>query len=140
VAKQPLPQGGWDDGTLILVKDLMGVDEDGFNSADLPARVGQVGVGAHQSRPKDDSQVMRIHARDGFVVGYAVQMQGQGAQGGVVGVVEAVDYGVEHVPANNVVIFLCGLWTEVRTCAEPWMKRLRGRNGTSKDRTYSLLL
>ena len=84
----------------------MGVEENGLNDTNLPARVGQVGAGAHEGGPKDDGKIVRVHAGDGLVVGYTVKMERQGAQGGVVRVIEAVDDGVQHVSADcHVVVF-----------------------------------
>lgn len=94
----------------VVVKDLVGVVQDGIDDADLPASVLDIraGVGAHQGRSEDDCQVGGVHAVRERVLLDAVQMKGQGAQGSVVRVREAVDNGVEGVAADYIIFVLCG--------------------------------
>lgn len=96
---------------LILIEDLVRILQDGIDDADLPASIGDIAArsGAHEGRPEDDGEVLGVHAVDGGVLGDAVQVQGQGAQGGVVGVGQPVDDGVQAVAAHDVVIVLGGL-------------------------------
>lgn len=81
-----------------------------MNNADLPRSVGKtvrVRVRAHQSRPKDDGKVVRVHARDRRVVHDAVEVEREGAERGVVRVGEAVDDGVKRIPATDDILVLC---------------------------------
>lgn len=84
---------------------MVGVLQNGVDDLDLPSCVGngRAWVAAHEGRAKDDSEVVRVHARNVGVVHDAVEVKSDGAQGGVVGIREAVDDGVEGVPADGVV-------------------------------------
>jgi hypothetical protein len=64
-------------GPLVVVEDLVRVLQDRVDDLDLPAGVGDGGrrVRAHQRRPEDDGQVVRVHAVRVRVVHDAVQVQ-----------------------------------------------------------------
>lgn len=91
---------------LLVVEDLVAVLQNSVNDLDLPARVGDAGtrVGSHDGGTEDDSEVMRVHAVDVRVFHDAVEMEGEGAQRGVVGIGQAVDDGVKGVTADNIVV------------------------------------
>ena len=81
---------------IIVVKNLVRVLQDRVHDANLPAGVRDVGPGrrAHEGWAEHDGQVLTAHAVDGRVVDDAVQVQGQRAQRGIVGVRKTVDDGV----------------------------------------------
>lgn len=95
-------------GRLVLVEDLVRVLQDGVDNLDLPPGVldGPPRVGAHEGGAEDDGEVVRVHAVDVRGLDDAVEVQAEGAEGGVVGVGEGVDDGVEGVPAHDVVVVL----------------------------------
>lgn len=88
-----------------VVKDLVGVLQNCINNFDLPSGVGNAScrIGAHDRGAKDDGEVVGVHPVDMGVLHDAVEVEGQRAQSGVVGIGEAVDDGVEGVSANNVI-------------------------------------
>jgi hypothetical protein len=53
----------------------MGVEEDSFDDADLPARVSEVRVSAHQCGSEDDGQVVRVHACYGLIVRHTMKVK-----------------------------------------------------------------
>ena len=91
----------------IVVKDLVGVEENRLNNLDLQPRVGNVLVGAHERGPKDDGQVVGVHASVHLVLRDTPQVKREGAEGSVVCVVEVVDNGVKRVAALVVVFGHC---------------------------------
>lgn len=89
----------------ILIKDLVRVYQDCVNDLDLPACICDSGAGirAHERGTEDDGQIVGVHAVDVGVVNDAVQVEHEGAEGGIVGVGQAVDDGVEVVSADDFV-------------------------------------
>lgn len=95
-----------------VVKDLVGVLQNCIDNLDLPSGVGDAScrIGTHDRGAKDDGEVVGVHPVDMGVLHDAVEVEGQRAQSGVVGIGEAVDDGVEGVSANNVIfLFYEGL-------------------------------
>lgn len=87
----------------ILIENLVRVYQDCVNDLDLPAGIcnGGAGIGAHEGGAENDGQVVRVHAVNVRVVDDAVQVEHEGAEGGIVGVGQAVDDGVKIVSAND---------------------------------------
>jgi hypothetical protein len=50
---------------------------------------------------------MRVHPVDVGIVHDAIEMERHGTEGGVVGVGEGIDDGVQGVAADNVVVVFC---------------------------------
>lgn len=61
-------------------------------------------VGAHECGTEDDGQVVGVHAIDVGGLDDAVEVQAEGAEGGVVGIRQGVDDGVQGVATDNVVV------------------------------------
>lgn len=84
---------------------MVGVLQNSVDDLDLPSCVGNgsAWVAAHEGRAKDDGEIVRVHACNVGVIHDAIEVKSNGAQGGVVGVREAVDDGVEGVSADSIV-------------------------------------
>ena len=97
--------------SIIIIKNLIRILQNRIHNPDLPPRIRNTrpGGGAHERRAEDDGQVLGAHAVRRRVVDDAVQVQGQGAEGGVVRIGQAVDDGVEGVAADDVVFVSCGV-------------------------------
>lgn len=93
----------------ILIENLICILQNCINHLDLPARIGnsRTRIGSHESRTEYDGQVMRVHPVDVGVVHDAIEMERHGTEGGVVGVGEGIDDGVQGVAADNVVVVFC---------------------------------
>jgi hypothetical protein len=90
---------------LVIVEDLVGIIQDRIDDPHLPTGILDIRarVRAHEGRTEDDGKVGRVHPVCEGVFLHAIQVQGQGAQGSVVGVGKGVDDGVEGVSSNDVV-------------------------------------
>jgi hypothetical protein len=90
---------------------LIRIQQNRLHDAGLEPRVTDIRPrgGAHERGAKDDGEVLRAHAVGAGIVHDAVQVQRQGAQGGVVGVGQAVNDGVERVAADRLVLVFCGV-------------------------------
>lgn len=64
---------------LILIKDLVGILQYRINNSDLPSCVLDIcsWCRAHERWPKDNGQILRVHAIDGRVLDDAVQVERQ---------------------------------------------------------------
>lgn len=102
---------------LILIKDLVRVLQNRVNNLDLPPGIGNGGsrIGAHEGRPEDDGQVVGVHAVRVRVVHDAVEVEGEGAECGVVGIGKAIDNSVEGIPTNHIIFMLCGCIVSLNT-------------------------
>ena len=83
--------------SVVVIKYLVCVLQNGVHDADLPAGIGDVGAwpGAHEGGTKYDGQVLAAHPVDGRVVNDTVEMQSQGPERGVVWIWQTVDNCVE---------------------------------------------
>lgn len=92
-------------GLIIIIKNLIRILQNRIHRPNLPPRIRDIRPrrGAHKGRSKHNSKILRAHAVGRRVLDDAVQVQGDGAQGGVVGVREVVDDCVEGVAADYVV-------------------------------------
>lgn len=82
--------------SVIIIKDLIRVLQNGINHSHLPSSVGNIRArsGAHEGRAENDGQVLRAHPIGARVLHDAMQVQRQGAKCCVVGIREIVDNGM----------------------------------------------
>lgn len=91
--------------SIIIVKYLIRVLQYRIHDSHLPPSIRDVRPRrrAHEGGPKHNGQVLRAHAVCRRVLDDAMQVQGQGAQSGIVGIWQAVNDGMQGVAADNVV-------------------------------------
>lgn len=70
-----------------------------------------LGTTSHQSRAKYDGEIVYAHAVLGLMFLDLVEVEGDGSEGGVVGIGEGVYYGVERVAAKG---FVFVFWKLIR--------------------------